>query len=211
MNEQLTDTDRSETEALLPVEAPESPTTPAEPEPETVPTEQEPDVAKPPASGPPPARTDVEPNFKGAVETERPTKAKAPASKKASSPKAGSAAAKKAKAPASKKTTGKAPASKAPASKKAAAPKAPKVSKAGQFRAAALKILGARKTPLTVKELTDKAIEAGLLSTTGVTPDRTMATLLYTDTTGAFARVIPQAAAGKTRANGVRWTLAEKV
>lgn len=201
MNEQLTDTDRSETEAPLPVEAPESPTTPAEPEPETVPTEQEPDVAKPPASGPPPARTDVEPNFKGAVAPEKPTKAKAPASKKASSP----------KAPASKKTAGKAPASKAPASKKAAAPKAAKVSKAGQFRAAALKILGARKTPLTVKELTDKAIEAGLLSTTGVTPDRTMATLLYTDTTGAFARVVPQAAAGKTRANGVRWTLAEKV
>lgn len=166
---------------------------------------EEQSMTTPPASKtPPPAKTDVEPNFKGGATPAKAPASKAPASKKAAKP----AAKKTGKAPASKAPAKKAPASKSTA--KAKEPKAPRATKAGQFRAAAIKLLTGRKTPMTVKELTEQAIDKGLLTSAGKTPDRTMATLLYTDPTGTFERVVPEAAAGKTRANGVKWRLAPK-
>jgi hypothetical protein len=51
-----------------------------------------------------------------------------------------------------------------------------------QFKDAAYEILKAVGEPLHYNNITDRAIEAGLLSTTGLTPHASMGALLYTDT-----------------------------
>ncbi len=57
-----------------------------------------------------------------------------------------------------------------------------------QFKDAAYEILKSSGTPLHYNTITDKAITAGLLETTGETPHATMGALLYTDTLNANSR-----------------------
>lgn len=56
------------------------------------------------------------------------------------------------------------------------------------FKEAAIKILNEADEPLSAKDITKIAIEEALIETSGVTPDATMAALLYTDT-GKFKKV----------------------
>jgi hypothetical protein len=60
--------------------------------------------------------------------------------------------------------------------------------KSMQFKDAAFKILKSSATPLHYDAITDQAIKAGLLETTGQTPHATMGALLYTDTLNANSR-----------------------
>jgi hypothetical protein len=57
-----------------------------------------------------------------------------------------------------------------------------------QFKDAAYEILKQANKPLHYNEVTDQAIAAGLLETTGQTPHATMGALLYTDTLNAKSR-----------------------
>ena len=57
-----------------------------------------------------------------------------------------------------------------------------------QFKDAAYEILKKDSKPLHYNEITNKAITAGLLETTGQTPHATMGALLYTDTLNAKSR-----------------------
>jgi restriction system protein len=57
-----------------------------------------------------------------------------------------------------------------------------------QFKDAAYEILQKTNKPLHYSEITDQAIAAGLLETTGQTPHATMGALLYTDTLNAKSR-----------------------
>jgi virulence-associated protein VapD len=57
-----------------------------------------------------------------------------------------------------------------------------------QFKDAAYKILKITGMPLHYNEITDHAIQAGLLETSGETPHATMGALLYTDTLNANSR-----------------------
>jgi HJR/Mrr/RecB family endonuclease len=56
------------------------------------------------------------------------------------------------------------------------------------FKGAAIKILKEAEEPLTSKEITEIALEKGLIETSGATPEATMAAQLYTDT-GKFKKV----------------------
>ena len=56
------------------------------------------------------------------------------------------------------------------------------------FKGAAIKILKEADEPLTAKEITEVALEEGLIETSGATPEATMAAQLYTDT-GKFKKV----------------------
>jgi restriction system protein len=57
-----------------------------------------------------------------------------------------------------------------------------------QFKDAAYEILKKESKPLHYNEITNKAIAAGFLETTGQTPHATMGALLYTDTLNAKSR-----------------------
>lgn len=56
------------------------------------------------------------------------------------------------------------------------------------FKEAAIKILKEAEEPLSAKEITQIALEDGLIETSGATPEATMAAQLYTDT-GKFKKV----------------------
>ena len=56
------------------------------------------------------------------------------------------------------------------------------------FKGAAIKILEEADEPLTAREITDVALDEGLIETSGATPEATMAAQLYTDT-GKFKKV----------------------
>ncbi len=51
-----------------------------------------------------------------------------------------------------------------------------------QFKDAAFEILKQANTPLHYNEITDRALKAGILDTSGQTPHASMGALLYTDT-----------------------------
>ena len=51
-----------------------------------------------------------------------------------------------------------------------------------QFKDAAYEILKQARKPLHYNEITDRALDANLLETAGITPHATMGSLLYTDT-----------------------------
>lgn len=57
-----------------------------------------------------------------------------------------------------------------------------------QFKDAAYEILKSANKPMHYNAITDQAIKAGLLETTGQTPHATMGALLYTDTLNANSR-----------------------
>jgi HB1, ASXL, restriction endonuclease HTH domain len=48
-----------------------------------------------------------------------------------------------------------------------------------RYHEAAIEVLKAAKHPLTVQEITDQAIEGGLITPTGKTPAATMSAVLY--------------------------------
>jgi HJR/Mrr/RecB family endonuclease len=57
-----------------------------------------------------------------------------------------------------------------------------------QFKDAAYEILKKGNQPMHYKEIAERAIASGMLTTTGQTPDATMGALLYTDTLNAGSR-----------------------
>jgi hypothetical protein len=76
---------------------------------------------------------------------------------------------------------------------------------------AALAVLRTAQRPLTTREITDRAVQRGLVTSHGKTPLNTMGAVLYRQL-GANAKIIKvsdQDRAGRTRSNSVRWMLAE--
>lgn len=73
---------------------------------------------------------------------------------------------------------------------------------------AALQVLRSAKDPLTTREITDRAIERGLIRPQGKTPHNTMAAELYTRL-GDDPRLIKIAepAEARARRRSVLWTL----
>jgi hypothetical protein len=73
---------------------------------------------------------------------------------------------------------------------------------------AALHVLRSARQPLTTREVTDRAIERGLITPHGKTPYRTMAARLYARCRND-SELVKLEAPGKWRAErgSVRWTL----
>lgn len=73
---------------------------------------------------------------------------------------------------------------------------------------AALQILCTSGTPLTVREITDRAIREGLVMPRGQTPDATMSAALY-KRLGTDSRLVKIDIPGETRAKrgSVKWKL----
>jgi hypothetical protein len=73
---------------------------------------------------------------------------------------------------------------------------------------AAVQVLGTTRHPLTAREITDQAIERGLIKPRGKTPEQTMAAELYTRLP-KDPQLVKLEVPAKTRAkrNSVRWTL----
>ena len=72
---------------------------------------------------------------------------------------------------------------------------------------AAVEVLKAARRPLTVQEITNQAIEAGLIAPRGKTPVATMSAALYRP--GSRRDLVKLEDPGETRAKpgSVRWTL----
>ena len=77
---------------------------------------------------------------------------------------------------------------------------------------AAVQILESSRNPLTTREITERALELGLIVPQGKTPLATMSAVLYRRL-GADAQLVKAGARGPTRARWgtVRWTLREKL
>ncbi len=73
---------------------------------------------------------------------------------------------------------------------------------------AAIEVLRSASHPLTTREITERAIEAGLITPRGKTPNATMAAALYTH--GAHDADLAKLEApgnGRAKRGSVRWTL----
>ena len=79
------------------------------------------------------------------------------------------------------------------------------------FLEAALAVLKRDKQPLTTAEITERAIEKGMLSTKGKTPEASMSAALYKEAGTKKPRVSKIAQPGPTRAarGSVRWALVD--
>jgi hypothetical protein len=77
---------------------------------------------------------------------------------------------------------------------------------------AALQVLKSSQEPLTTREITERALERGLVVSPGKTPHRTMAAALY-GRLSAGTQLVKIQTPGRTRAKRgtVRWTLREKL
>ena len=75
---------------------------------------------------------------------------------------------------------------------------------------AALAVLAAADRPLTVAEITDGAVDRGLITPRGRTPEATMSAELYTEARRPNHRLAKIATPGRIRAvrGSVRWALA---
>jgi HB1, ASXL, restriction endonuclease HTH domain len=76
-----------------------------------------------------------------------------------------------------------------------------------KYYEAAIEVLKAAKRPLTVEEITNQAVEAGLIAPHGKTPAASMSAVLYR--TGNRRDLIKLEDRGEKRAKrgSVRWTL----
>ena len=82
------------------------------------------------------------------------------------------------------------------------------------FFEAALQVLRSSKQPLTVREITDRALERGLVASDGKTPYSTMSAILYRQL-APDSQIVKVANGlglahpkdGRARASGVRWKL----
>ena len=77
------------------------------------------------------------------------------------------------------------------------------------FREAAIRVLRESGRPLTVEEITDRALESGLIEPSGKTPAATMSAVLYRDAREADSPFVKLSMPAQTRAlrGSVRWTL----
>lgn len=78
-----------------------------------------------------------------------------------------------------------------------------------KYHEAAVEVLRQSGRPMTDAEITDRALELGLITTTGKTPRQTMSAALYVRSKDPSALVQRLAEQGATRAKrgSVRWTL----
>lgn len=79
------------------------------------------------------------------------------------------------------------------------------------FYEAALEILKSSRKPLTSREITQRALERGLIVSRGKTPRLTMTSELYTHV-GIDPRLVKtedRGPTGRTKAGTVRWTFRE--
>jgi hypothetical protein len=74
---------------------------------------------------------------------------------------------------------------------------------------AALQVLGSARQPLTVKEITHRAIAKGLILPQGQTPTATMAAELYRHL-GGDDGLVKIGARGETKQGDVKWALREQ-
>ena len=75
------------------------------------------------------------------------------------------------------------------------------------FIEAAFQILGSSRKPLTTREITERALEKGLINTRGKTPGATMSAALYKALqTGDRLVKLADPAPGRARRGSVRWT-----
>ncbi len=72
---------------------------------------------------------------------------------------------------------------------------------------AAIEVLKAAKRPLTVQEITDQAIEAGLIAPRGETPEATMSATLYRVRKHSDLVKVGDRANTRAKRGTVRWTL----
>jgi hypothetical protein len=73
---------------------------------------------------------------------------------------------------------------------------------------AALKILGSVQQPLTAREITDRALERGLITPQGKTPHSTMGSMLYVRVRhGSELVKLETPGNGRAQRDSVRWTL----
>lgn len=80
------------------------------------------------------------------------------------------------------------------------------------FFEAAIQVLKSSTEPLTTREITERALERGLIVSQGKTPDATMAAVLY-GKLGTDLRLVKLQTRGPARAKRgtVRWTLRERM
>lgn len=75
------------------------------------------------------------------------------------------------------------------------------------FLEAAFQILGSSRTPLTAREITERALEQGLIETRGKTPAATMSAVLYEALRSDHNLVkLDDRSRGHVRRGSVRWT-----
>jgi restriction system protein len=76
------------------------------------------------------------------------------------------------------------------------------------FLEAALQILRSSRTPLTTREITERALQKGLIGTHGKTPNATMSASLYLAlrTDGNLIKIDDRGPV-RARARSVRWTV----
>lgn len=74
------------------------------------------------------------------------------------------------------------------------------------FLEAAIQILRSSRRPLTTREITERALDAGLINTHGKTPDRTMGAVLYRalHTDGGLEK-IDDPGSKRAKPGSVRW------
>jgi hypothetical protein len=79
-----------------------------------------------------------------------------------------------------------------------------------KYYEAAIEVLKAAKRPLTVEEITNQAVEAGLIAPNGKTPTASMSAVLYRP--GNRRDLVKLEVRGEKRAKrgSVRWTLRPK-
>jgi hypothetical protein len=73
---------------------------------------------------------------------------------------------------------------------------------------AAIQVLRSARRPLTTREITARAVETGLITPAGKTPDATMSAALYVHThKDATLTKIEEPGNGRAKRGSVRWTL----
>jgi hypothetical protein len=73
---------------------------------------------------------------------------------------------------------------------------------------AALQVLMSAERPLTIREITDRAVERGLVTPVGKTPHRTMGARLYTRFRNDPELIkLEDPGNGRAKRGSVRWTL----
>jgi hypothetical protein len=79
------------------------------------------------------------------------------------------------------------------------------------FLEAALQILRSSRTPLTTQEITERALQEGLIGTHGETPNASMSAVLYLAlrTDGNLVKIDDRGAV-RARRGSVRWTVHQR-
>lgn len=77
-----------------------------------------------------------------------------------------------------------------------------------KYYEAALEVLRSAQHPLTTREITDQALEKGLITPVGKTPNATMSARLYSSfNNGSELVKLEEPGTGRAKRGSVRWSL----